>query len=106
MYGEMPSAVDHINHIRTDNRLLNLREVSGAKENSRNTTLPKNNTSGRIGVCWNAHAGKWHSRIKVNQQTISLGYFSSIEEASEARTKAERRFGFHVNHGTSLPIKT
>ena len=41
--------IDHINRNPLDNRLANLRDVSN-KENSRNRTLSKNNTSGHAGV--------------------------------------------------------
>lgn len=49
-YGNLPSKeIDHINQIRTDNRIINLREVSN-KENMKNKSLYKNNSSGICGV--------------------------------------------------------
>lgn len=43
--------IDHINHIRTDNRICNLRKVTNT-ENSRNASIGVNNTSGALGVWW------------------------------------------------------
>lgn len=44
MTGSFPTKqLDHINHIRDDNRWLNMREVDN-RENSRNHSISKNNT--------------------------------------------------------------
>ncbi|UYE95795.1 hypothetical protein HAAEEKHM_00075 [Sinorhizobium phage AP-16-3] len=98
VHGYWPDQVDHINHVRTDNRLANLREVSGVG-NAQNTSLPSDNTSGRIGVYWFKQRGCWYARIKVEDKNHHLGYFAKKEDAIAAREDAERRFGFHPNHG-------
>lgn len=98
VYGYWPNQVDHINHNRTDNKLENLREVD-ASGNAQNTSLPKDNTSGRIGVYWFKERNVWYSRIKVGSRNYHLGYFKDKAEAIAARENAERRFGFHLNHG-------
>lgn len=90
--------VDHINHIRTDNRWENLRQVSHA-ENGRNAKKPITNKSGTVGVCWDTNNRKWYVQIKYNGQNHFLGRFSSIEDAKEARAQKEVKFGFHENHG-------
>lgn len=46
--GDSPIIVDHINHIRHDNRKCNLRTCT-TKENSMNKEKVSNNTSGKIG---------------------------------------------------------
>lgn len=51
VYGEFPKHIDHINHIRTDNRIANLRNVEH-KENRRNSSLISTNKSGVNGVFW------------------------------------------------------
>ncbi len=55
VYGSFPpDMIDHINGIRDDNRIENLRAVSN-QENSRNVNKSTNNTSGYLGVCWDKH---------------------------------------------------
>lgn len=90
--------IDHINGDKQDNRIENLRIVTNL-ENQRNTTLPSNSTSGHIGVQWNKAQGKWLARIKVNGKVKHLGSFDDIDKAVSARKAAEKRFGFHSNHG-------
>lgn len=90
--------VDHVNHIRCDNRLVNLRLVTH-KENGRNVSRQKNNTSGITGVHWDKNRGKWHAQIKLRGKVRSLGRFVDFFEACCARKSAERFLGFHENHG-------
>ena len=90
--------IDHINHIRNDNRWVNLREVTHL-ENKRNLPQRSNNTSGVIGVSWNKLERKWQATIKVNYRNKSLGYFKDKFEATCARKSAQNRYGFHPNHG-------
>jgi hypothetical protein len=97
--GEWPDAeIDHINGDRSDNRIANLREVS-CTENGRNKAMPKNNTSGVIGVGWDSGAGKWRAAIGVAGRNIFLGLFTDIASAIAARKAAEIAYGFHPNHG-------
>lgn len=98
VYGYWPEQVDHINHDRVDNRIINLRNVNNS-ENARNITLPSDNTSGRVGVYWFKQRGCWYGRIKVGEKNHHLGYFAKKEDAIAARECAELRFGFHRNHG-------
>lgn len=44
--------------------------------------------------------GRWLADIGVGGKTIYIGLFSTFEAALATRQKAERRFGFHPNHGT------
>lgn len=79
--------VDHINGDPLDNRRANLR-ICSHKENSRNTKLSKNNSSGVNGVRWNSDKRKWVARIKHNYKTIFLGYFDDLESAASCRYAA------------------
>lgn len=90
--------IDHINGIRTDNRLENLRAVS-RQQNMQNRPLSYMNTSGHIGVSWNRSAQKWQAQIKYSRRSFYLGLFDDLEKAVEVRKEAETRFGFHPNHG-------
>lgn len=90
--------VDHINGIRSDNRLLNLRLVNDTAH-CRNSARPKNNTSGRVGVLFHARTQKWRAYISLGNRSIHLGMFDTFEAASDARARAETEHGFHPNHG-------
>lgn len=97
-YGDWPTGqLDHINGIRDDNRIENLRAVS-LLENARNKAIPKNNTSGFIGVGWNKRKNKWQAYIAASGTQVYLGVFSTLEEAVAARSAAEIVYGFHENH--------
>lgn len=102
-HGVWPEEIDHVNGVRTDNRLANLRAVSHS-QNSKNRALPKNNASGRIGVRWHKAARKWVAEIRLGGEQRHLGLFESLEEASEARMAAEVRLGFHPNHGRNPSV--
>lgn len=89
--------VDHINRDRTDCRKQNLRHVTHQK-NAINKGRQSNNTSGHVGVSWDKSRNKWESHIKLNNNKKHLGRFDNIDDAIEARLKAELKyFGFNVN---------
>ena len=100
VHGVWPeNEIDHINQNRADNRLINLREVTG-KENHKNMSLYKANTSGVCGVNWNRKYSKWHSRINVDGKSVWLGQYDDKFEAICSRMSAKNKYGFHENHGT------
>lgn len=104
-YGKWPDGeIDHINGVRTDNRISNLREVSH-QENMKNATMKKNNTSGVTGVFWHKPRKKWQVRIWVDQKNKSLGYYDTIEEATKVRQEANEKYGFTERHGKPLDTK-
>ena len=92
--------IDHINGRRADNKLNNLRSVD-VQGNRRNAAKSKNNTSGITGVCWGKRDRKWHAQVTVDYQNKSLGWFGSLLDAACARKSAEKKYGFHPNHGRS-----
>lgn len=79
--------VDHINGNGLDNRRCNIRFCTKA-QNARNQQLSNRNTSGCKGVYFDKNSNKWRARIMVDKKFISLGYYSSIENASFAYEKA------------------
>ena len=96
-YGE-GLEVDHINHVRNDNRLVNLRFVTHG-ENMRNKSVSSKSTTGVTGVDFSKAHKKYRARIRVNREFIHLGYFDTLEEAAAARAEANLKFNFNNNHG-------
>lgn len=97
-HGTEPEEIDHINGIKTDNRIENLRPAS-RQENNRNSAIRKNNTSGVQGVCWHKTKKRWIAAIRANGRSVEIGSFRTLSEAAEARKSAEGNFGYHPNHG-------
>lgn len=96
--GSDPLHIDHINGVRGNNRIENLRSVT-RQENHRNTKIRIDNTSGTVGVHLNKSENKWKAQIKVNKKQIHLGTFVDLSSAVAARTAAEIKYKFHKNHG-------
>ena len=99
VYGKWPSAeIDHINHVRSDNRIVNLRDV-GRLENAKNIGGNSKNTTGVTGVYYVKRRNKWLAKIVKNVVAVYEGYFLKKEDAILARKKAETDNGYHENHG-------
>jgi hypothetical protein len=100
-YGVWPDGeVDHINRIRSDNRIENLRVVSPS-ENRRNVSPSIVGESGCVGV--SRSGNKWRSRVSdYSGKVITLGYYHIKEDAILARKSAESEYGYHPNHGVEL----
>jgi hypothetical protein len=79
--------VDHKwgNHL--DNRRKSLR-ICENRENSRNTKIPKTNTSGFKGVT--KRGNKWEANIKFNGEHMYLGRYDTAEKAAEIYDKKAR----------------
>lgn len=102
MYGVWPERyLDHINHVRHDNRIVNLRDAT-RKDNSKNISMTKNNTSGIIGVRFDKQRKKWHAYVRVEGKLNHLIFSNDKFEAICVRKSAERKHGFHENHGRQL----
>lgn len=90
--------IDHINHIRDDNRLVNLRLIT-PQENDKNKPKFKRNKSGQTGVSYHKRDRRWIACIGVEGKLVHLGYFDSFDKAVFARKEAERFYGYHPNNG-------
>lgn len=83
-YGSWPeSEIDHINMVRHDNRISNLRPASKS-ENMCNRGKQSNNTSGFKGVSFHKATGKWDARICVNNNKKFIGLFETPKLAHDA----------------------
>jgi hypothetical protein len=94
MIGNFPeNSIDHINHIKDDNRWVNLRAATSA-QNGANTKKRINNKSGYKGVYWNKRSKKWYVKITHMYKVIHLGVYTTPQEAAEAyKKKAIELFG-------------
>lgn len=82
-HGEWPKIIDHINGVRTDNRIGNLR--SGEQwQNMANARKRSNNTSGYKGVSFFKRDGTYMAQIKCQGEHRFLGYYRTADEAHKA----------------------
>jgi hypothetical protein len=81
VHKEIVEQIDHINGVRDDNRIENLRAVTQS-QNQRNRVNAK-------GYCWHKQNKKWQSQIKIDGKTKSLGYFQTEQEAHQAYLDAK-----------------
>lgn len=65
---------------------------STRSEQQRNTRLQKNNKSGTRGVFWDNTNLKWVAKISVGNKSISLGHYTSKDEAIKARKNGEEKY--------------
>lgn len=85
--GEWPDGIiDHINGDRKDNRIANLRPADQS-QNSSNAKKYSNNTTGYKGVT-ERRPGEFRARIQKDGKSVSLGTFSTPEQAHAAYVDA------------------
>jgi hypothetical protein len=90
VYGYFPEhGIDHINRIKTDNRIKNLREVSN-QCNIRNAKIYTTNKTGIKGVHWYKRTNQWCSMIMNKGKNYNLGLFNNFDNAVCARLAAEQ----------------
>lgn len=91
VYGSWPEQfIDHINGVKTDNRICNLRQVNKSENGQNLKGARKDNKSGFLGVTKHGQTG-WRSTIQIDGATIHLGTFRSPELAHNAYIKAKRQ---------------
>jgi hypothetical protein len=75
IYGNVDfEMLDHINRIKDDNRISNLR-ISNPSQNGLNKPA--------MGYCWDKERGKWRASIYLNGKYIFLGRFDNELDAKE-----------------------
>ena len=84
--------IDHINGIKTDNRLVNLRDVSrSVNSQNRRDAMANNKTSGLLGAYPARTPSRWYAVISAHRHRTYLGMFDTPEEAHAAYLNAKRR---------------
>ena len=98
-HGYLPKQIDHINGIRDDNRIENLRAADNFT-NSQNAKRLCTNTSGVKGVCFDKAVMKWKARIYINGKRKTIGYYDNLDDAeTHIRLIREQCHGEFANHG-------
>lgn len=92
VFGQWPTGdIDHINGVRSDNRIANLRDVT-RKINLENQRSSSNNLStGLLGAYFDKRKGTFYARISQGNKSIHLGTFKTAKAAHEAYVSAKRR---------------
>jgi hypothetical protein len=91
-HGTFPNGeIDHINGIRSDNRISNLR-LASASENKYNKSATVESATGIKGVCWSKKYQKWEVRIGFEKQRRFLGHFDSQHDAAQAYAAAAKKY--------------
>ena len=89
VHGDWPKVIDHINGIKTDNRIENLRNVS-QRCNIENVLKPrKHNKSKVLGVRKSKYG--FYSSLAHDKKTIYLGHYKTAEEAHNVYLEAKRQ---------------
>ena len=84
-----PKLIDHINRVKADNRIANLREATPS-QNQCNRGVQSNSSSGFTGVAKTRQGDKWQAYIKLDGKRSHLGVFAKLEDALAARQSAEK----------------
>ena len=99
MTGEFPKhQIDHEDQDSLNNKWDNLRDIPN-QQNHKNRHKQRNNIRGAMGVSKRKDCNTYRARIMVDGINIELGGFNNKADAIKARKAAEKRYGFHPNHG-------
>jgi hypothetical protein len=93
VYGELPKhQIDHINGVKDDNRILNLRDIPSQWNTQNQHKAPKNSKTGFLGVSWSTQKNKFRSCITVDGLQKHIGFFDKAQDAAVAYQLAKQKF--------------
>ena len=75
--------IDHIDRIKTNNSITNLRWISHSN-NNRNKPKKQNTSCKYMGVSFDKTNGKYKAKIRINNKQKYIGYYEKEEEAGRA----------------------
>lgn len=91
-YGVWPAqTIDHINGCKSDNRIVNLRDVSKLVNKQNMRKARRDSRSGLIGARWRGDRQTWAAEIRYQGRLIRLGTFPTAEAAHQAYLVMKRR---------------
>jgi hypothetical protein len=92
MFGSWPDGdIDHINGVKSDNRIANLRIAVGSLNAENIRSASANSTTQLLGVSYRTCKRKYRATITVSKKTIHLGYFDSADAAHAVYLEAKRQ---------------
>ena len=100
VHGVWPKIIDHLDRVKSNNRLSNLRNCASQSENHENLGPHKGSRTGVTGVSYvpgKLRSRPYQARIAKLGHNMYLGSFETLEQARDAYLSAKK-----VYH-TSLP---
>lgn len=79
-----PKQMDHVNGVRHDNRVANLRAATNSQNRQNLSVHSTQARSGLLGAHWSEAEQRWRSSIQVDGERLVLGFFDTAEEAHQA----------------------
>lgn len=92
IHGSFPNGqTDHINRVRDDNRIENLRDAT-VSENQQNVVRAKRGrkSGSLLGASFCKWSGRWQAHIQINKKQKNLGRFATEQAAHAAYLAAKR----------------
>jgi hypothetical protein len=86
-HGYLPQTVDHINRIKSDNRIENLRPATHSQQ-AQNQAPRKDGSCKWRGVTLQAEHGKYQAILCANSIRYYLGWFENPDDAATAYNEA------------------
>ena len=98
MHGIWPiGVIDHINHVVSDNRISNLRDVTPDQNREHVISARRCSVTKLLGAHYIARSGKYVARIGIKGKQVHIGTFDTAEAAHEAYIQVKR-----MHHLTTL----